>query len=113
MVVTKQGAFKPRVITIPEWLFEDVCFQEEIRGVYYVDTPTLIYVHRSDHFFFTTQVASLDLSHEGWPWPGTRLLESSPLLGHGLIRIMRSKASGKGKGTGGADLGCAVALREV
>jgi len=75
MVVTKQGAFKPRVITIPEWLFEDVCFQEEIRGVYYVDTPTLIYVHRSDHFFFTTQVASLDLSganklkrysHEGY-----------------------------------------------
>ena len=34
VVVTKQGALKPRVITIPEWLFEDVSFQEEIRGVY-------------------------------------------------------------------------------
>jgi len=34
-----------------------------------------------------------------------RVLKSSPLFGHGLIRIMRSKASGKGKGTGVAGSG--------
>jgi hypothetical protein len=44
--------------------------------------------------------------------PG-RSLESSPLFGHGLIRIMRSKARGKGKGMGEAGPGSAVALWEV
>jgi hypothetical protein len=35
VAATKQGALKPRIITIPEWLFEDISFREEIRGVYF------------------------------------------------------------------------------